>query len=1049
MKSLLEFFVRRPLLVNVIMVMAALCGLMAMSSLPYTLAPTVDSGLISVVTSHPGASAEDIELSITAPLEREFLYLEGVDKVVSNSTEGQSTIMVMGYTSDSMERYDKLETEIYNAIDRARGNLPATLRNNPVVTRPENIKNAPLAQILVVGSVPEETLRDISRRVRVELRSLEGVSGVAREGYRDREVLILLDDTRLRHLGISHDQVVEAIKSRNVRESGGSLDSAAGEQDILTIGKFREPREVEDVIVFEGRPGDFVRVRDIARVHYDFADPEVRTSVGDRDAITLQVRAEEHADRLSTAYNIKEYLEKKNLSLPADVELILVNDDTLAITAMLNVLVSNALAGMVLVVLVLMCFFRFRLTIWVALGIPTAILMVFAVMPVLDLSVNMLTMTALILMLGILVDDGVVTAESIFRHYEYGLGPDEAAVTGTHRVMQPVFTSALTTILALAPAAFLGGLQGKLMYIIPVMAMLVLVMSLLECMFVLPAHVAHALRGAGTGKLTLPWFEKVEDAYETVMMKIIPHRYLFTLGAIALLFVAVTVSMRFLVFVSAPETNTDAVFIKAEGPTGTPLRVMEDRLSRLQHELRELIPASELQEIIVTVGHHDHDVHTITEGSNTSWGIISIYLQPAQHRDLNALDLRDQLVPFLANRQGFQRLSVKLIGAGVSMGYPLEAVIIGNTDERYLAAENLMEYVRGLDGVTEVWSDYVPGKPVISLDIDYNALTRYGLTVGEVSSAVKLAFNGKVIDTFETVDDTIYYRLKLDGVDVGDPASLHSLAITNSAGDTILLRSLVEFEQFPGEGTIRHFLGDRATTVFADIDRKKITMLELNQRVQDYLQDEAFAEQFPGLSFYQGGEIVSEKEQIGETGKVFVIALLLIFFILLLLFNSYLQPFMVLLLIPMGIAGVLVAFAVQGMALSAAAMVGIAGLMGVIVNDALVMLDRLNVEQRHFSQRGETLLHDRQIVECASVRLRPVVITTITTCAGLFPAAYELGGGNDLITPMIMVMFWGVLVASFATLLLVPCFYAMERDLMARLHPEYGRQQLDEVIMYN
>jgi multidrug efflux pump subunit AcrB len=999
MTALLEFFIRRPLLVNVMMVMCFIGGGMALTSLPYNTFPPVDTGLISVVTQNPGASAEDIELSITVPLEQEFLHVDGVHRVESNSIEGRSTIMVKANVNDSMERYDEVEIEIYNAIDRARSKLPAMLQGNPVVTRPESHKNVPLAQLLVVGSVPEETLRKISRRVRLELRSIDGVSGVVREAYRDREVRILLDDVKLRRLGISHDQVKAAINSRNVRDSGGSVESAAGEQDILTIGKFDHPKDVQDVIIFEGRPG----------------------------------------------------IAEKNTELPADVELLLVTDDTLATTSMLDVLISNAIAGIILVVLVLLCFFQFRLTIWVALGIPTSIMMVFMVMPVLGLSVNLLTMAALVLMLGILVDDAVVTAESIFRHHEYGHAHIEAAVMGTRKVMLPVFASAITTIVALAPAAFLGGVQGKIFYVVPVIAIVVLLMSLLECKFMLPAHIAHSLAGAHTtrGTLTRPWFEAVEDAYESMMMRVIPHRYLFSLLIITTFIGAAMMAAPSLVFISNPETNADILFIKAEGPIGTSLSTTEKKLALLEAELREIIPAADLSEIVVTAGHHD-DVRTkITEGQDSAWGLISIFLKPANDRQLNSLELRDQLNTLYAQREGYRRLTASVANASLDMGFPLQTIVIGNTPDRFEAADRLMGYVRTVAGVRDVWSDYVAGKPIISLKIDHNELARYGLTVGEVSSAVKLAFNGEVVDTFETIDDTIFYRMELDGVDVRDPASLYSLAVTNKQGNSILLRSLVELEQRPGEGTIRHHLGDRATTVFATIDRKVITMLELNRLVGEYIRKEHFAAVYPELSFYQDGEIVSEKEQAGSIGKALLISLVSIFFILLLLFHSYLQPLMVLSLIPLGVIGVLVAFVVQGMVLSFAATIGIAGLMGVIVNDALVMLDRLNHEQILHSQRGEMLLHDRQIVECASVRLRPVVITTVTTCAGLFPAAYELGGSNALITPMIMAMFWGVLVASSVTLLLLPCLYAMERDLIGRLKPGYARQTLDEVIMYN
>jgi len=1051
MKALLEFFIRRPTLVNVFMAMFFISGGIALTSQSYNSFPPVDTGLISVVTHHPGASAEDIELSITVPLEQEFLHLDGVNKVVSNSIEGQSTIMVIGYSNDPIERYDEIELEVYNAIDRARAKLPANLRANPIVTRPENGKNTPLAQVLVSGSVPEETLRDITRKVRLELRSLVGVSGVLMEGYRDREVLIMLDDVKLRQLGISHEQVTTAINSRNVRDSGGSVESAAGEQDILTIGKFEHPKDVEEVIIFEGRPGDFVRVKDIARVHHDFADPVIRTSIGESNAITLMVKAGEEADRLGTAYLVKEYVEQKNKNLPSDVQLLLVNDDTVGTVAMLDVLISNAFAGIVLVVLVLLCFFQFRLTIWVALGIPTAVMMVFTVMPMIGMTVNIMSMAALILMLGIMVDDAIVTAESIFRHHEYGLPAVEAAVEGTHKVMLPVFASAATTIVALAPAAFLGGIQGKVFYIIPVMAIAVLVMSLIECKFMLPAHIAHSLQSASTktGSLTRPWFQGVEDGYESMMMKVVPHKYKYSLLILVGFIVTAVVATQNIVFVSSREANADMLFVKAEGPIGTPLVTMEKKLAVLAEELRGIIPPGDVREITITAGHHDHAKTSITEGRDTAWGMVSVYLTPATNRSIDTRELRDDLLELYADREGFQSLVPKVAGGALNMGLPLEAVVIGNTTDRFTVADSLMAYVNSLEGVKQVWSDYVPGKPIISLKIDYNELTHYGLTVGEVSSAVKVAFNGKVVDTFETIDDNITYRLKLDGVDVRDPASLYSLAVTNKKGENILLRSIVEFEQRSGEGTVRHYLGDRATTVFATVDREVLSMLELNRLVSEFIRDENMAERFPEISVYQGGELVNEKEQAGEIGKALLMSLIAIFFILLLLFHSALQPIMVLSMIPLGIIGVLAAFVMQGMVLSFAALIGIAGLMGVIVNDALVMLDRFNVEQRLHSERGETLLHDRQIVECASVRLRPVVITTVTTCAGLLPAAYELGGSNELITPMIMAMFWGVLVASVVTLFLLPCLYAIERDLKAKLNPSYARQSLDEVIMYN
>lgn len=1049
MQNFLEFFIRRPLLVNVISVMFFLTGAIAISSLPFNAFPEVDTGLISVVTRNPGSSAEDIELSITVPLEQEFLQIDGVDKVKSNSIEGQSTIMVMGDPSAPMKSYDDLEVEVYNAIDRAMDKLPGELHSKPIVTRPENFQNAPLIQVLITGTVPEETLRNMARRLRLELRNLRGVSGVEYEGYRQREVRILLDDAKLQRLGISPDQVAQAINSRKVRDTGGSLISAAIEQDILTIGKFEHPKDVEDVVVYEGQSGDFVRVKDIAKVHFDFADPVVRSLVGNRVAISLLVKGSETVDRLGTAVRVKDFIKEKNAHMPADVDLFIVNDESLSTLAILEVLIGNGIAGIILVVLVLALFFKFRLTIWVAMGVPMAIMMTFMVMPWIGLSVNMMSMAALVLMLGILVDDGVIVAESIFRHHEYGYDPIEAAAIGTYKVVSPVVSSALTTIAALLPAAFLGGLQGKVFYIIPAMAMVVLLMSLLECQIILPCHIAESLKTAGTGRLSRPWFERIEDAYETLMMKVVPRRYLFTFSFIALFVIAAVLATRHLVFVASPDVNADVFFVKAKAPVGTPFEVMEQKLLGLEQELRDLIPAEDLKAIVVTTGHQDHNRQMVTEGRDPAWGLISVYMNPITDRKTNTLELRDQLMKRYENREGFDLLTVRIANLSIDLGMPLEAVIFGNSSNRDEATELLTNYVRSLEGVTEVWSDYTPGKPIIRLKLDYNQLARYGLTVKDISSAIKLAFNGQIVDSFETVDDTILYRMQLDGVDLRDPASLYSLSVTNHAGKNILLRNLVEFEQGPGEGNIHHFLGDRATTVYADIDRSVISVEQINKKVSDFIRDEDLLGRFPGLSFYQGGEIVVVNEQTGEVGKAALLAAVAIFAILLLLFHSYVQPLMALFLIPFGVVGVMVAFELQGMVFSFGAMIGILGLMGVIVNDAVVMLHRLNVERSHLSEHEETLLHDRQIVECASVRLRPVVITTITTCAGLFPAAYEIIGSNDTLTPLIMAMFWGMLISSIATLFLVPCLYAIERDVEAKLNPHRARQTLEDVIMYN
>ncbi len=1049
MTSLIKFFIERPFVVNMLMAFFIFTGICGMLSAKYNTYPDVDTGIISIETAFPGAGPEDVELTITEPLERELLHVDGVDKIISTSMEGLSSIQVICNASDSMSKYDLVEKDIHNAIDRAMASMPSNLPGKPQVLRPEKSKNFPLMQILLTGAVPEETLRTTARSLRLELRGIPGVSGVSLSGYRDREVRVMLDETKIRQLGLSYEAVIEAVNRRNVRRSGGSLESVAGEQDVLTIGKFKDPKDIQDVILFEGEPGDIVRIKDVARLLYDYADPLVRSRINGNTAIVLSPKGEELADKLGAAERIKAFIEQKNQLLPTNMQLVVVNDSSKLTTNMLDVLIGNALAGIVLVFFVLLAFFELRFTIWVALGIPTSIFMVFTLLPVLGISVNILSMSALILMLGILVDDAVVVAESIFRYREYGHGPNEAALIGVQKVMVPVFASAITTVVTLAPMAFLGGIQGKIMWVIPVMAILVLAMSLFECKFILPSHIAHSFSDKKQSCLSRPWFEWVEQQYEALMMKVVPRRYAFMLGAVIVFSVLAYISAKTVVIAISPKSDTDIIFVKAEAPVGTSLLGMEQLLLGLEKDVRAVVPDEALDNIVVTAGHHDHNNRKVTEGRDLAWGIISVYLKPANDREVNSLDLQVDLRERLLEKQQFKRLNVIVESLGPSMGWPLEAVVIGNGDDRFIVADLIADYVKTIEGVTDSWSSYVAGKPVISLRPDYEALSRYGLTVGDISTAVKIAYSGQIIDQFETIDENIGYRLMLDGLDMADPASLYSLTVTSASGKLISLRSLVEFEQQPGEGTIRHFLGDRATTIYADIDRTIIGLSELNASVAKFVEEKNIYQEYPEVTVYFDGEMVTSAEQGGSAAKAFFIALVSIVFILVLLFRSALQPLMVITLIPLGVIGVFFVFSLHGLEMSMTGLIGIAGLMGVIVNDALVMLDRFNTERALHGKNEPMLLHDRQIVECASIRLRPIVITTVTTFAGLFPAAYGLSGSYDLITPMIMVMLWGVLLASITTLFLLPCLYAMERDLIKFFRKDIAMQKLDNVIMYN
>ncbi len=373
MKSLIAFFAHRTLLVNMILAMLIMGGIIVLKSQEYSSYPTMDLGNFTISTSQPGASAEDVELSVTVSLEDEILEIDGLHEVISSSMESVSSILVKANPDNSREQNANFVIELQKAVDRASTRLPADLPYKPEVQvhDPEKI---PVKELLIHGNVSEEVLRRVARQLRTELIKIKGVAGVKREGYRRKEVKVLLDPQRLHQLGISYDEVIAAITARNVRDSGGALNSFSNEKDIITVGEFREPRELEQVIIRASGPANYLRIRDVAQVVIDYEDWETQSLTDGTPGISLMVIKEANTDALAVAGRLETYVADVSNRLPAGVSVTAFNDSTRYTRNMLGMLVNNSLAVIVLVFLVLMAFFPFRFTIWVAIGIPTAIL---------------------------------------------------------------------------------------------------------------------------------------------------------------------------------------------------------------------------------------------------------------------------------------------------------------------------------------------------------------------------------------------------------------------------------------------------------------------------------------------------------------------------------------------------------------------------------------------------------------------------------------------------------------------------------------------------
>lgn len=1026
MRGMISFFAQRPMLVNLLLIMVCLGGYIVARSQVYSSYPSLDTGVFIVTTPWPGSGAEDIELALTVPLEEEILKIEGIDSLRSASMEGQSSVLIKSDPDNSRAQNRVFRDDLQKAIDRAYQRMPDEVPEKPDLFA-EDPDRTPVMEILITGLVDEDVLRKTARRLQVDLRRVNGVAGSDRVGYRRKEVKLLLNPQRLQQLGMNYDEITSAIRARNVRDSGGSLESTTSERDIVTIGQFRHPREVEEVIVRSAGRDNFVRINDIAEVVVDYEDWVVQPLANGKPGISLLVKKTADANGLAVSDDLREFIQAQQSLMPPGVELTAFNDTTRYARNLLEMLTSNALVGMVLVFFTLLAFFPFRFTIWVVVGIPSAILLTFIFMPTLNISMNQLSMSGLILMLGVLVDDAIVIAESIFREAEKGKSPLQAAIDGTAVMAAPVITSSATTILAFMPLVFLSGMEGKFLWMLPAVVVMVLLASLIECKLMLPAHIAHALRGSAAGKgqsLSRRWFNPVERLYVWIMGHMFRHRVISFLAITVLACAAAVYSGQKLTFDLYPDGDTDSISVQLELPLGTSFESTRERLGQFERDMIAYVGAGDILASKITVGHHDTpNMATVTEGRQNSWGLIAVYLKPQLERDRDSLAIVASMRQFVETQPDIPMVRVVPNENSPSSGSAIELDVVGNTDDRYLVADQLVHAIKKMSGVTQVWTSYKRGKDVIDLKLKHELLANYGLTVSGVTQAVRVAFDGMLVDEMQTVEERIRFRLQYRQPEQAQLETLYGLTLINHRGQPVLLRSVADFETIPSEGTVFHYFGERTVTVSADIDKELVSVARINSEVADFIDTQQLRQRFTDIKIIAGGEADRQQDAVGNIGDAAVLAGVGILVLLVLLFNSATQPLLILLVIPLGVLGVMFAFALQDMTLSLSALVGVTGLAGILVNDSLIMIDQLN------RTRGSSAMIERDaLVETASTRLRPIFITTVTTVAGLFPVAYGVFGLNPIVAPIAMVMLWGVIFGSIITLFYLPSLYALEQD---------------------
>ena len=1023
MIGLIDYFIKRPLLVNLFTVMILIFGGVTVWGLQKEIFPLVDFDVIMVRASYPGSSSEDVEKLVTIGLERKLKEVDGIKEMNGLSAEGSSIITI---EVDPDYELEKVLDDVKNSVDSV-DDLPDDV-TVPTVPSLNNRQRA-IIKLSLTG-IEYDGLRKASKKLRDELEKISSIAKVDLDGYRVDEIRIELSPKKMARFEVTIGEVARAIKERNLNLSAGKLETPNGDIIVRTISEFKNTAEIEDVVVRSNTSGSKIKIRDIAKVIRKPREGSILQRSNGERAVFLDIKLKETGDVLNTTRLLKtktaEWFEK-NSKRYQGLKYRYADDMSYFVKRRLNILKNNGLVGMVLVFICLLFFLNFSTSVVTSMGAPIAFMVSFIVMDSMGLSLNLISMFALILVLGMLVDDSIIVSEHFYQKLEGGMDPKVAAREAAIETIKPVTATVLTTIVAFGTLLFMGGIMGKFLWPVPVMVIICLLASLFECFFILPSHLADFCRVSPKQKGSR-WYQRLLDLYSKsldLFLKgpwlVLGASFIFLVGSV---FLAKT--MRFELF---PGDDVRVVFLQIKGKVGTPLIKTDTTMKRLEKMAMETVRKDELDQIKGQVG-----VLLSRQSRKTGhhYGSLIVYLTPPGERERSTDDILNELTDKAKPLAPGYVITVRKMQGGPPRGNPVEVEITGGDLEQLKkASKEVLEIVKDIPGIKNPEIDFEEGKEQLAIIVNDAEARRLGLTTFKIATEIRRALSGDELTEIRESDEDIEIKLFFNKESQRNINSLNLLSILNDQGRQIPLKRVVKFESQPGAFIIRRLNRKRIISVIASIHKKKTTPVAVAKALKPQLAP--IIEKYPEVDFTMAGENKDTKDSMFRLAKSGMLALFCIFLILVVMFGSLVHPMIIMSAIPLGLIGVIIAFKFFGATLGFMAFMGVVGLVGVVVNDSIVLVTFINKKR----EEGLGLL--TAIKEGCRSRFRAVILTTFTTVAGLMPIAHQkvsyylsLGFNTDndpFLQPMALAFAWGLLFASLVTLIFIPCNYlAVERS---------------------
>jgi len=1025
MRALVSWFAGNHVAANLLMLFILLAGIVTGLSIKLEIFPETELDKISIRVAYPGASPSEVEEGVVRRIEENVAGIEGIKRIDSVSREGAGSV-----TIEVMKGWDAktLLDEVKSEVDRIT-TLPEE-SEEPVVR--EVTRRIQVISVAVYGDAPEDAIKHHAQTMKDELTNLEGITLAELSSARDNEIHIEISEKTLRKYGITLQTVADAVARSSLDLPAGNVDAREGEVLIRTKGRRYFARQYRDVPIITQPDGTQVTLGQIARLKEGFADVNMAARFQGKRSTIINVYRVADQSALDVAARVRNYVERAEKALPAGIQAQYYQDRSTILKSRLELLSTNMLLGLLLVILLLGVFLNLRLAFWVTLGIPVSFAFAMMLLPHYDVSLNMISLFAFIMVLGIVVDDAIIVGENVFSQQEGGSQQLQAAVEGTLEVGRPVIFSVLTTMVAFWPLLMAGGTMGKFMRNIPLVVILVLLGSLVESLLILPAHLARS-RAAYKGdakprKMTriLHWI--IQHPYRRTISLCLKWRYAtIAFGLCVLMLTVGLYAAGKIKFTFFPKVEGDTLECRITMPAGTPMERTEEVVDYIETKAEELIAEKDRGRAADAPSLLEHTAsmigaHMGRRSGESGGHLAQIWLQllEAEKREISAGELTRQWREKIGKIPDAESVTFK--SEIHSAGNPVE-VDLSLDDHQQLveAAEALKTELKGFSGVFDISDSYLPGKMEMQLKLKPHAAS-LGLKLSDLARQVRHGFYGAEAMRFQRDKNEIKVLVRYPDKERRSLANVEQMRIRTPNGGAVPFSEVAQVHMERGYTSIERARRMRVITVTADVNENVTNANEVRQ----YLEHEYLPEmknRFAGLRYKIEGEGQEQKEVLGDVGKWFLVALFCIYALLAVPFKSFSQPFIVMAAIPFGAVGAMLGHLLMGFNISFISLFGIIGLSGVVVNDSLVLVHRIN----ELRQKGMDIRE--AVITGGKLRFRAIILTSVTTFGGLTPMLLEKSLQARFLIPMAISLGFGVLFATLITLILVPCGYMVLEDL--------------------